>query len=84
MEALAAGRPVVATRVAGVPELVIPGENGWLVAAGDADVLADAMEELLGTDPAKLTEMGRAGAKRVRENHDAATEAAKLLAAIRV
>jgi glycosyltransferase involved in cell wall biosynthesis len=82
MEALAMGRPVVATCVAGVPELVNPGENGWLVPPGDATALAAAMEEVLRADPAKLTEMGRAGAKRVRENHDAATEAAKLLAAI--
>src|SRR5439155_26884638 len=47
MEALALGRPVVSTFVAGIPELVRDGVHGWLVPAGDVDALAGAVGELL-------------------------------------
>ena len=43
MEALALGRPVVSTYVAGIPELVQDGVNGWLVPAGDVERLAEAI-----------------------------------------
>ena len=43
MESLALGRPVITTWVAGIPELVRAGENGWLVTAGDVGELASAM-----------------------------------------
>ncbi len=46
MEALALGRPVIATQVAGVAELVRPTENGWLIPAGDVDALTTAMRRL--------------------------------------
>jgi glycosyltransferase involved in cell wall biosynthesis len=46
MEAMAAGLPVVATAVGGVPELVTEGKTGLLVPAGDADALAAAMTRL--------------------------------------
>ena len=47
MEAMAAARPVLATAIAGVPELVVPGETGWLVPAGDAAALTDALTGIL-------------------------------------
>ena len=47
VEAMAAGRPVVATRVGGVPTLVTPGETGLLAASGDANALAAAMLTVL-------------------------------------
>lgn len=78
MEALALGRPVVTTYVAGIPELVEPGVSGWLVPAGAVDELAAAMREALEAAPARLDEMGRAGRRRVAERHDAAREAAVL------
>lgn len=78
MEALALGRPVVSTYVAGIPELVEPGINGWLVPAGSVDRLVTAIKEVLQSSPSRLEEMGRAGAASVRERHNAATEAAKL------
>ena len=56
--------------------------TGFLVAAGSVAALADAMQRALSTDAAELTEMGRRGAARVLANHDAATEAGKLAAAI--
>jgi colanic acid/amylovoran biosynthesis glycosyltransferase len=78
MEALALGRPVVTTFVAGIPELVRDGAHGWLVPAGDADTLAAAVRELLTALPDRLAAMGKAGAARVAERHAAEREAEKL------
>lgn len=60
MEAMAAGLPIVSTRIAGVPEMVGSGENGLLVEAGDVEALADALEELL-TDLTRGRKMGARG-----------------------
>lgn len=46
IEALARGRPVIASRVGGLPEIVVPGENGILVDAGDARAIARAVAEI--------------------------------------
>jgi glycosyltransferase involved in cell wall biosynthesis len=78
MEALALGRPVVTTAIAGIPELVQPGVTGWLVPAGSSDALAAAMREALQAPTERLAEMGRAGAELVAREHDASREAAKL------
>lgn len=70
MEAMARGRPVLSTYVAGIPELVQPGQNGWLVAAGSAEELAKAVREVVTTPFEVLAEMGRNGRARVAEQHD--------------
>lgn len=80
MEALALGRPVISTWVAGIPELVRAGENGWLVTAGDAGELAAAMRQALELRPEMLEQLGRAGMQRVHSRHDVRTEAAALRA----
>lgn len=46
LEAMACGKPVVASRCGGIPEFVIHGRNGWLVEPEDVDALADALERL--------------------------------------
>ncbi|MBP3960057.1 glycosyltransferase family 4 protein [Gemmata sp. G18] len=79
MEALALGRPVVTTYVAGIPELVRNGANGWLVPAGDPVALAEALAEGLRTGTARLEDMGRAGVEAVRAAHDIRREASKLV-----
>ena len=78
MEAFALGRVAVATSVAGIPELVRPGQNGWLVPAGDSESLAEAMAEVLAATPATLNAMAMAGRDLVLERHNTPTEAAKL------
>jgi glycosyltransferase involved in cell wall biosynthesis len=78
MEALALHRPVISTYIAGIPELVEPGKSGWLVPAGAVNPLVDAMAEALTADAYELEAMGRAGAARVAEKHDASLEARKL------
>jgi glycosyltransferase involved in cell wall biosynthesis len=60
IEALAAGRPVVATRVGGLPDVVREGESGFLVEPGDVDALADRLAELA-RDPKLRERMGAAG-----------------------
>ena len=64
IEALAAERPVVATRVGGVPDVVRDGEDGFLVEAGATDDLADRLERLA-RDPALRARMGKRGRERV-------------------
>lgn len=78
MESLAMGRPVISTQIAGIPELVVPGGNGWLVPAGAVDALADAMAEVAQASPEVLKRMGQHGAQAVARLHDFATEVSKL------
>lgn len=58
MEAFFLSRPVISTYVAGIPELVRPGENGWLAPAGDAGALAAAMRAALDAGTAEIEAMG--------------------------
>ncbi|MGV8892526.1 MAG: glycosyltransferase [Burkholderiaceae bacterium] len=78
MEAMALRRPVLTTYVAGIPELVRPGESGWLFPAGDVDALAAVLEKFLATPVTVLEAMGEAGYQRVLERHSVDIEAAKL------
>ena len=80
MEAMALRRPVLTTYVAGIPELVRPGENGWLVPSGDVEELADALEDMLLRPVAELRAMGEAARRRALERHSIDNEAAKLAA----
>ncbi|MDR6711362.1 glycosyltransferase involved in cell wall biosynthesis [Pseudomonas hunanensis] len=80
MEAMALRRPVLTTYVAGIPELVRPGENGWLFPAGAVDELAVAMADCLAQPVEVLQQLGDAAYQRVLERHDIDTEAAKLAA----
>lgn len=78
MEAMALRRPVLTTYVAGIPELVHPGENGWLFPAGAVEELAAALADCLAQPPEVLQRMGEAAYGRVLERHAIDTEAAKL------
>lgn len=65
VEAMAAGRPVVATAVGGTPEAVVPGRTGFLVPSGDQTSLHDALVQLL-ESPELRREFGSAGRERAR------------------
>jgi glycosyltransferase involved in cell wall biosynthesis len=69
MEALAAERAVVASRLSGVPELVVDGETGLLVEPGNPIALADAIERLAG-DPGLRSRLGRRGRELVLAEFD--------------
>jgi glycosyltransferase involved in cell wall biosynthesis len=66
VEAMLAGRPVVATDAGGVPEVVTDGETGVLVPPGDARALGDALDALR-RDTGRATTLARRGAARARE-----------------
>jgi glycosyltransferase involved in cell wall biosynthesis len=66
LEAMAAGRPVVATRVASLPEVVVDGETGLLVPPGDPEGLADAFA-CLAADEALRARLGAAAARRAAD-----------------
>jgi colanic acid/amylovoran biosynthesis glycosyltransferase len=78
MEAMALRRPVLSTYVAGIPELVTSGENGWLFAAGSVEDLVEAMAKCLTVTPQDLSRMGDSGYQRVVVRHSIETETAKL------
>ncbi|HEY2900308.1 MAG TPA: glycosyltransferase family 4 protein [Polyangia bacterium] len=78
MEALALGRPAISTYVAGIPELILPGENGWLIPAGSVPAMVAAIRSALATSPEVLQRMGQQGAAAVAARHDANDEAARL------
>lgn len=66
-EAMSQGKPVVATRVGGVPYQITDGEEGYLVEHGDVNMLATRIEEVL-SDQSLAAEMGRKGRESVRSN----------------
>ncbi|MGB3308992.1 MAG: glycosyltransferase family 4 protein [Nodosilinea sp.] len=78
MEALALGRPVITTSIAGIPELVETGGNGWLVVPGSVESLVEAMRSALDTSTAELETMGKAGVTKVEQQHNIDNEAAHL------
>lgn len=69
MEALAAGKPVVATNVGGVPELVIDGKSGYLISPGSPEALAGAMLRVMELSEAHRHSMGEYGRKYIQENY---------------
>jgi len=61
---MAAARPVVATRIGGVPEAVVDGETGYLVAPGDVEMLSERVSRIAAS-PALRAELGDRGRARV-------------------
>ncbi|MGY4626703.1 glycosyltransferase [Bradyrhizobium sp. USDA 4486] len=78
MEAMALGRPVITTYVAGHPELVIHGQTGWLVPAGSIEDLCDAIRSCMAASDEKVRRMGSESRKRSLSRHDVDIEAEKL------
>jgi len=83
MEAFGVGRPVVATRVAGIPELVQDRLTGWLIEPGALDSLVNSLRDVFTAHPDRLSEMGRRGRRRAQEGHNIEKEAARLLMLLR-
>jgi glycosyltransferase involved in cell wall biosynthesis len=70
LDAMASGKPVVATNTGGIPEVVVDGETGFLVTPRDHRAMADAIVRLL-ADASLRQRMGAAGSARVRETFSA-------------
>jgi glycosyltransferase involved in cell wall biosynthesis len=81
MEALALSRPVIATAIAGIPELVDE-ECGWLIPAGSEQALAHAMAQALRASSKELTSKGSVGRERVRQMHNSTANGAAVVEAI--
>lgn len=79
LEAQASGKPVVATKFGGAPELVVDGETGYVVNPLVAQEIADKTIDLL-QHPEKAAAMGRAGLARVEAEFNLETQAGKLIA----
>ena len=77
MEAMASGVPVIATQIAGIPELVEHGKSGLLVPPGDSGALTDAIENLM-ANGALRDRLGHAGRATVEQEFNAQREAAWL------
>lgn len=84
MEALSLGRPVVTTNIAGIPELVVDGECGWVLTPGVVEEIRDAMRDALCASSEQMNSMGRFGFKRVADMHDSSKEGVKLAALFRM
>jgi glycosyltransferase involved in cell wall biosynthesis len=82
MEALAAGMPLVATRVGGIPDMIREGETGHLVERDDAAALGDALESLV-LSPQKRREMGTKSRAEALRRFDARTNAHRLFEFVR-
>ncbi|MBD0415658.1 glycosyltransferase family 4 protein [Oryzicola mucosus] len=77
IEAMACGLPVVATRIGGIADQVVPGETGFLLSPGDLDGMATSMQRLA-SDASLRRSMGGAARNRAVTHHDAATQTQKL------
>ncbi len=78
LEAMVMGKPVVATNVGGIPDVVVDGKTGYLVAPGDPPALAEAVLKLA-LDPQLRSSMGAAGQQRITEQFSAATMVRKIV-----
>jgi glycosyltransferase involved in cell wall biosynthesis len=83
LEAMAAGVPVVASAVSGIPEVVVDGETGWLVPPEDPEALADALGEVL-AGPEEARRRGEAGRRRVDERFRPSVAAAQWRQIVRI
>lgn len=83
MEAMALARPVVATQVAAMAELVEDGLSGWLCPAGDVEALARAMQRCLRAGEEQLASMGTHARAAVLSRHDVDAQARELASLFR-
>jgi glycosyltransferase involved in cell wall biosynthesis len=82
IEAMATGRPVIASPVGGIPDIVSDGVTGFLVPSQDKSRLRDCVLALAGNEQLRHR-MGRAGRERVERQLNAETEVARMLATLR-
>ncbi len=82
LEGMAAGKPLVATAVGDIPEILTEGDNGLLVPSDDLPALTEALARLI-ADPALRQQMGAAGQARIARDFDLAAQAEKYAALYR-
>lgn len=78
MEAMASGLPVVGTTVGGIPDLIVNSQTGFLISPMSIMALAESLRKLI-FDPVLRVQMGKSGAKRIREEFDIGKKIAGLI-----
>ena len=78
LEAMAFGKAVIASNIGGIPELVLDGETGFLLEAGNPGALSECLEKTMG-NPTLRAQLGIAGRRRVEECFSADQHFAKLM-----
>jgi glycosyltransferase involved in cell wall biosynthesis len=78
LEAYSAGKPVVGSRIGGIPELIKDGEDGFLFEPGNQEELAGKIDLLL-SNPDRIIEMGRAGRDRMEQEYSRRSHYRRLL-----
>lgn len=78
LEAMAASLPIIASRVGGIPEAIVDGESGMLVASGSVPELADRLDQLL-ANPQRRAKLGRAARDRVQRCFSKAQMVSRML-----
>ncbi|WP_093561182.1 glycosyltransferase [Pseudoduganella namucuonensis] len=78
MEAMSLRRPVLTTYIAGIPELVLHGVNGWLFPSGCVEALAAAIQVCLDTPAEEIEVMGEQARQRILERHDIDQQASNI------
>lgn len=79
MEAMSLKRPVLTTYIAGIPELIVNGDSGYLFPAGDVDSIVESIKNFLSTPEKQLNQIVETAFIRVTERHDIDIEASKLV-----
>ena len=83
MEALALGRPVIATRIAAIGELVQEGQTGWLVAPGDVEGLAERLDTSLGSSQSHLSGVGGSARTQIKDLYGSVDSARQIVESIK-
>ena len=80
LEAYATARPVIGSKIAGIPELIREDETGALFPTGNVHALADTLESFARLPDSRLADMGRAGRRWVEQDFNPATYRDRLIA----
>ena len=70
LEAFALGKPVIGSRIGGIPEMIDEGVNGYLFEPGNVDDLRDKMEFMVNLPRNIISDMGQAGRRRVEKEYN--------------
>ena len=79
LEAFALGKPVVGSRIGGIPEMIVDGVNGCLFKPGDMNDLRDKLELIISLSNRHISEMGQAGRQKVEREYNSELHYEKLM-----
>jgi glycosyltransferase involved in cell wall biosynthesis len=80
LESFACGKPVIASRIGGIPEMIDDGVNGFLFEPGNEDDLREKLELILSMTDKQISEMGKAARQKVEREYNAELHYERLMA----